>query len=210
MKKIIAIILIMVTIGAILSSCNGDENNGSGNGLGHYDPLEWERVDIQHYALQGKINTVEITIGMTYTEVFEHYGENHVCSDDAEDFDGEFCCVSFPLIVSRHDERFVELRTLQTAYYYVTEGSRVNFIAHFDEAFGFVAGVTTIDEIAEIIGEDFTRRDAAYGDLFFALDFSEFGIEILYKDFANFRVQFVFFDELLMATTLQNLAVWDF
>jgi len=219
MKKLLTIILIAVMVAMILSSCNSDDGNG---GIGEHEPPAWIAVDIEPYVMQGKIDAVEITIGMTCDEVVEHYGGVYDQTDFTEDDydDDEYGDNSYfeegywrdedMLMRSTHDPRFVELRTMHTAYYYVVEGSRINFIAHFGDAFGFMTGITPIDDVIEIVDEDFARRDAAREDLFFMLSPNETGVEILYKDFTTFRLQFVFFEGLLLATTIQNSVVWNF
>lgn len=219
MKKILPLLLVIAFVAGLLASCGSPEQDTTLD-IGSYDPLVWEAVDVEPYASIGKIDTVEIEIGTSFEDVIEHYG--NVFDETDEDFDDlvesgldmghahDHDDEHTTLMRSRHDPRFVELRTQYTAYYYVTDGSLINFIAHFDDAFGFMVSVTPIEDVANIVGEDFARKTAIREDLFFVIAPLEEGVEILYKDFENFRLQFVFFEGVLMATTIQNLNVWNF
>ncbi len=207
MKKVISLLLSVLIIALCFAGCGGTDKDdaSSSDGAGV----------IESAAEKGKLDTVEYGLGAEIEKVKAHYkkladdyknsledeDEHHDHSFDAED--------NFAYYNVEKEKGYTVIETTDARFYYIpkNEEDGVLAIATDSEIFGFVPGVTTKYEVElELETEGQTVNATDKDKLLLAVESDP--IVILRSTFDKYQLDFYFYDNLLITTTIVDTENW--
>ena len=209
MKKTICLLLSVLMITLCFAGCGGkDKDNSSSDdaALGN----------IEASAMEGKLDTVKYGLGAEVDEVKDHYkkladdykasledeDEHHDHNPDAED--------NFAYYSVEKKKGYTVIETTDARFYYIpkNEDAGVLAIATDSEIFGFTPGVTSKYEVEMELAEEGETVNASEAEkLLLAVESDP--IVILRSTFDNYQLDFYFYDNVLITTTIVDTENWN-
>lgn len=189
MRKIISIFLVLC-IALCFVGCKNDKNKTE------------HTVDVEYYAKLGKIPEVEFALGISESDLSDHYGDGKII--DAGDHE------HYVELNKMEGNKTVRLDAGNLLFYYEKEKKQngISVMISFDTAYDFEVGIAMPEDIQNAISAEGTLTDATADQLYF-LPVSDDTAKVLSYTFDNIRLDFFFINDFLSATVLTDTNNWS-
>ena len=195
MKRLIAVIGSLCWL-FVLAACGGDKDNT------HSTPLGQSSVDLAALMKQGKVPEAEFTIGTAVDTILNSHTDDEETVDDGHGHDE---------IMVEEGNRSCSISIDGVRYYYEKskEESGVSSIVCQFNAYGFEVSEITgkSDVINAFPNMEYTEHIATNAEIYF-LPFEMEDCVVITYSVDNFRLDFFFVDNSLLAVNLVDTNLW--
>ncbi|MEE1018189.1 MAG: hypothetical protein UH824_01765 [Acutalibacteraceae bacterium] len=206
MKRIICMIIAVVIAMTALSlaSCSvGGTNNTPTTTKAALNTLE----NVKKLAMQGKIDTVEYTLGTKADSIIDKYSTTAAADDTDNTAADEHINEHVFDVTEKTDYTRIILDTAQYFYNNDDANKQIGVIACTADAYNFKAGNCYSDDVIDALGKPDSKDIPAAEDLIYTFGVPQGVSRITYK-FGKIRLDFVFVDDNLIATVLTDTEIY--
>jgi len=197
MKRLLALLLSLLMVCFV--GCSQNNNDSSAD------------TDIVSTAKTGKLDSVEFGLGADVEQVKEHYSklaeeyEKEHSSEDSHNHNGEVS--AYYNLIKKDGYSVIDIASARFYYLNDQQEKGIAAVSTDGEVFGFTPGVTMKYEVEEAINAKGDIKSGTEDEMKFLAVRTE-PIVVLRYDFENIRLDFYFYDNVLISTVILDTNVW--
>ena len=198
MKRLLALLLSLLMVCFV--GCSQNNNDSSAD------------TDIVSTAKTGKLGSVEFGLGADVEQVKEHYSklaeeyEKEHSSEDSHNHDNEVS--AYYNLIKKDGYSVIDIASARFYYLNDQKEKGIAAVSTDGEVFGFTPGVTMKYEVEEAINVTGDTISGSEEEMKFLAVRTE-PIVVLRYDFENIRLDFYFYDNVLISTVILDTNIWE-
>lgn len=207
MRKYICLLLCVVLILSIssLSACSDDKSEKNTTTVQPTTVISLESV--KSYVTQGKIDTVEFALGTKAGFILDKYNTTAPATTNASDSDEDV-----PVFYTNNNkEDYFSIMQGASQYFYLKDddSKQISVIACTSDAFNFKTGIDYSQSVIDSLGKPDVTDVPAKQDLIYTFGGAHNPSRLTYN-FGKYRLDFVFTDDVLLATVLTDTELYPY